>query len=172
MKYFWLAYTALSHIFQNFHDFELTTLKTGFCLCDDCSVRFFAGGSIVCIFLLCNDPISIIQANFNHNTIDLMYFCYQNMFHVFPVRTMNVISVLLFIFPYSHDSSTFYSFPFILTDHMSGNRIAKERLLAERKRWRSDHPQNFYAKPEMNEDGTMNLMKWKCGIPGRAGVSV
>lgn len=53
---------------------------------------------------------------------------------------------------------------------MSGNRLAKERLLAERKRWRSDHPPNFYAKPDVNEDGTMNLMKWKCGIPGRPGV--
>jgi len=54
---------------------------------------------------------------------------------------------------------------------MSANRMAKERLLAERKRWRSDHPPNFYAKPEINDDGSVNLMRWRCGIPGRAGTS-
>uniref|UniRef100_A0A0A9WHW0 SUMO-conjugating enzyme ubc9 n=1 Tax=Lygus hesperus TaxID=30085 RepID=A0A0A9WHW0_LYGHE len=47
------------------------------------------------------------------------------------------------------------------------SRIARERLYAERKRWRVDHPANFYAKPTINADGTTNIMKWQCGIPGK-----
>jgi hypothetical protein len=28
----------------------------------------------------------------------------------------------------------------------------------------------FFARPMKSADGTMNLMKWECGIPGKAGV--
>ncbi|RKP04369.1 SUMO conjugating enzyme Hus5 [Thamnocephalis sphaerospora] len=28
----------------------------------------------------------------------------------------------------------------------------------------------FYARPCKNEDGTMDLMNWECGIPGREGT--
>jgi len=47
---------------------------------------------------------------------------------------------------------------------MSG--IALGRLVEERKAWRRDHPHGFYARPGKNQDGSLNLMKWECGIPG------
>ena len=50
---------------------------------------------------------------------------------------------------------------------MSG--IARSRLQAERRQWRKDHPFGFAAKPVV-EDGTQNLMKWKCKIPGKKGT--
>ncbi len=31
--------------------------------------------------------------------------------------------------------------------------------------------QGFYAKPAKAADGSMNLMDWEVGIPGKAGVS-
>ena len=40
----------------------------------------------------------------------------------------------------------------------------------ERKAWRKDHPYGFHAKPESKADGSSNLMKWKTGIPGKAGT--
>jgi hypothetical protein len=36
--------------------------------------------------------------------------------------------------------------------------------------WRKEHPHGFYARPEVNGDGSTNLFKWKCGIPGKDGV--
>jgi ubiquitin-conjugating enzyme E2 I len=50
---------------------------------------------------------------------------------------------------------------------MSG--IARGRLQEERKQWRIDHPVGFYARPS-KADGVVNLMKWDCGIPGKAGT--
>ena len=38
------------------------------------------------------------------------------------------------------------------------------------KAWRKDHPPGFFARPEQNPDGSANLMKWTCGIPGRKGT--
>jgi hypothetical protein len=32
--------------------------------------------------------------------------------------------------------------------------------------------QGFFARPTTNPDGSMNLMKWECGIPGKKAVSV
>lgn len=51
---------------------------------------------------------------------------------------------------------------------MSG--IARARLAAERKNWRKEHPLGFYARPETNKDGSTNLFRWKCGIPGKTGT--
>ena len=51
---------------------------------------------------------------------------------------------------------------------MSG--ISAGRLKEERKAWRRDHPAMFYARPTRKEDGQTDLMKWECGIPGKAGV--
>ncbi|KAI8336201.1 SUMO-conjugating enzyme ubc9 [Chlamydoabsidia padenii] len=45
--------------------------------------------------------------------------------------------------------------------------IARGRLMEERKQWRKDHPHGFWARPEKNPDGTLNLMVWNCGIPGK-----
>ncbi|XP_059174451.1 SUMO-conjugating enzyme UBC9-B-like [Physella acuta] len=45
------------------------------------------------------------------------------------------------------------------------------RLAEERKAWRKDHPFGFVATPTKNADGTMNLMKWDCKIPGKKGTS-
>lgn len=36
--------------------------------------------------------------------------------------------------------------------------------------WRKDHPPGFFARPEQNPDGSANLMKWTCGIPGKKGT--
>lgn len=49
----------------------------------------------------------------------------------------------------------------------SSNSIVIGRLQEERKLWRKDHPHGFYAKPTQNTDGSLNLMKWECGIPGK-----
>jgi ubiquitin-conjugating enzyme E2 I len=44
-------------------------------------------------------------------------------------------------------------------------------LKKERKDWRSDHPFGFVAKPmENKEDGTTNMLKWVCEIPGPKGT--
>ena len=68
---------------------------------------------------------------------------------------------------------------------MSG--IAQARLSEERKCWRKDHPFGFiarglsslytdlhdyhkYSRPMKNADGTMNLMLWEYGIPGKKGT--
>ena len=48
--------------------------------------------------------------------------------------------------------------------------IAEARLSQERKAWRKDRPEGFIAKPVRRGDGTMNLMLWEFGIPGRAGT--
>ena len=48
---------------------------------------------------------------------------------------------------------------------MSG--IAQARLSEERKAWRKDHPFGFIARPMKNPDGSLNLMLWEYGIPGK-----
>ncbi|KAI9468702.1 putative ubiquitin--protein ligase hus5 [Coemansia mojavensis] len=48
---------------------------------------------------------------------------------------------------------------------MSG--ISQSRLMEERKQWRKDHPFGFYARPQKNAKGEMNMMCWECGIPGK-----
>lgn len=47
------------------------------------------------------------------------------------------------------------------------NAIAIARLNEERKNWRKDHPQGFYAKLTKKSDGSLNIMSWECGIPGK-----
>lgn len=51
---------------------------------------------------------------------------------------------------------------------MSG--VALARLAAERSAWRKDHPHKFVAKPETNADGSTDLMRWRCVIPGKEGT--
>lgn len=41
------------------------------------------------------------------------------------------------------------------------------RLNEERKQWRRDHPFGFYAKPQRNPQGVLDLKVWECGIPGK-----
>ncbi|KAI0473255.1 ubiquitin carrier protein [Xylariaceae sp. FL0804] len=41
------------------------------------------------------------------------------------------------------------------------------RLGEERKQWRKDHPFGFWARPQKNPQGVMNLQVWECGIPGK-----
>ena len=66
---------------------------------------------------------------------------------------------------------------------MSG--IAEQRLSEERKSWRKDHPFGFIARcsttssnpsilstlprPMRSGEGSMNLMSWEFGIPGKKG---
>lgn len=45
--------------------------------------------------------------------------------------------------------------------------LARNRLLMERKSWRKNKPFGFHARPETKADGTMDLMRWKCFIPGK-----
>lgn len=51
---------------------------------------------------------------------------------------------------------------------MEGNSIVIGRLQEERKMWRRDHPHGFYAKPASHADGGTDLLRWNCGIPGKA----
>ncbi|AOA62480.1 SUMO-conjugating enzyme [Komagataella phaffii CBS 7435] len=46
--------------------------------------------------------------------------------------------------------------------------LCKSRLQEERKQWRKDHPFGFFAKPSKSPDGSLNLMYWTAGIPGKA----
>ena len=69
--------------------------------------------------------------------------------------------------------------------------ISAARLTEERKAWRRDHPFGFIAvistilffafqcafslfrfqRPSKSADGTLNLLNWECGIPGKTGTS-
>lgn len=53
---------------------------------------------------------------------------------------------------------------------MSGTSLAQARLREERKAWRRDKPFGFWAKPVDNPDGTLDIMKWESGIPGKVGT--
>ena len=48
--------------------------------------------------------------------------------------------------------------------------LAVNRLRQERKNWRKDHPAGFWARPDVNSDSSMNLLKWVAGIPGKVGT--
>ncbi|KAN0006637.1 hypothetical protein ACTFIU_003353 [Dictyostelium citrinum] len=48
--------------------------------------------------------------------------------------------------------------------------LAQTRLTEERKAFRKDHPVGFHARPVTNADDTLNLLKWTCGVPGKAGT--
>ena len=53
---------------------------------------------------------------------------------------------------------------------VSCNSIASIRLQEERKLWRKDRPFGFHARPTVNCDGSINFMRWECGIPGKPGI--
>lgn len=36
-----------------------------------------------------------------------------------------------------------------------------------RKQWRKDHPFGFFARPQKNPQGGLDLKTWECGIPGK-----
>ena len=48
--------------------------------------------------------------------------------------------------------------------------LAKQRLAIERKSWRKDHPHGFVAKPAAMRDGSLQLLRWECKVPGKAGT--
>lgn len=48
---------------------------------------------------------------------------------------------------------------------MSG--IARGRLAEERKSWRKNHPHGFVARPDTLPDGSLDLMTWRCVLPGK-----
>ena len=48
--------------------------------------------------------------------------------------------------------------------------MAEQRLLSERKAWRKDHPPDMVAKPSTKSDGSTNVFKWDCRIPGKKGT--
>ena len=58
----------------------------------------------------------------------------------------------------------------IAVDQRGMSSLAKLRLQEERKGWKSDHPVGFWAKPIKAADGSIDLLQWEAGIPGRAGV--
>lgn len=35
------------------------------------------------------------------------------------------------------------------------------------KQWRRDHPFGFVAKPQKTPQGTLDLKRWECAIPGK-----
>lgn len=51
------------------------------------------------------------------------------------------------------------------------SKLCLERLAAERKAWRKDHPFGFVAKPIKDSSGNFNLKKWSCVIPGKKNTS-
>lgn len=51
---------------------------------------------------------------------------------------------------------------------MSG--LAIGRLAAERKNWRKDYPEGFYARPIKKADNSTDMMIWEAGIPGKTGT--
>ncbi|KAK9463921.1 ubiquitin-conjugating enzyme/RWD-like protein [Lipomyces oligophaga] len=49
--------------------------------------------------------------------------------------------------------------------------LCLNRLQQERKQWRRDHPFGFYAKPLKLADGSLDLLTWSVGIPGKKGTN-
>ncbi|OLL25216.1 SUMO-conjugating enzyme ubc9 [Neolecta irregularis DAH-3] len=49
--------------------------------------------------------------------------------------------------------------------------LSRNRLQEERKQWRKDHPYGFFAKPNKAPDGSLDLMNWSVGIPGKPNTS-
>lgn len=45
--------------------------------------------------------------------------------------------------------------------------LCQNRLSEERKQWRKDHPFGFVAKPAKTSQGTLDLKKWECSVPGK-----
>ncbi|KAK0703286.1 ubiquitin-conjugating enzyme/RWD-like protein [Lasiosphaeria miniovina] len=45
--------------------------------------------------------------------------------------------------------------------------LCQNRLREERKQWRKDHPFGFFARPQKNSQGVLDLKVWECGIPGK-----
>ncbi|KAJ5176323.1 SUMO conjugating enzyme (UbcI) [Penicillium canariense] len=39
--------------------------------------------------------------------------------------------------------------------------------VSHRKQWRRDHPFGFVAKPQRTSQGTLDLKRWECAIPGK-----
>ncbi|KAG2499299.1 hypothetical protein HYH03_002877 [Edaphochlamys debaryana] len=46
--------------------------------------------------------------------------------------------------------------------------MADQRLLGERKRFRKERPYGFVAKPATRADGSVDMRRWQCRIPGPA----
>ena len=53
---------------------------------------------------------------------------------------------------------------------MSSTDIAVGRLTEERKNWRKEHPDDFYARPVTKADNSTDLRHWETGIPGKKGT--
>ncbi|KRX77738.1 SUMO-conjugating enzyme UBC9-A [Trichinella sp. T6] len=51
-------------------------------------------------------------------------------------------------------------------DKQSLVNTRRNRLLEERRIWRKNHPPGFIAKPVVAPDGTLELRKWECWVPG------
>ncbi|KAJ5745411.1 SUMO conjugating enzyme Hus5 [Penicillium odoratum] len=45
--------------------------------------------------------------------------------------------------------------------------LCLNRLQEERKQWRRDHPFGFVAKPYKTPQGTLDLKRWECAVPGK-----
>ena len=45
--------------------------------------------------------------------------------------------------------------------------LALDRLREERKTWRREKPFGFWARPCTATDGSLDLMRWEAGIPGK-----
>lgn len=53
---------------------------------------------------------------------------------------------------------------------LTRNSIVTARLAEERRNWRRDRPPGFSAVPATNLDGSLDMFKWECGIPGKDGT--
>lgn len=86
---------------------------------------------------------------------------FYNMSHTFFEATTLFffrVQELFLPFKFNHLSSSLSTM---------ANVICKNRLAEERKLWRKDHPFGFFARPAKLEDGSLNLMLWNAGIPGK-----
>lgn len=54
----------------------------------------------------------------------------------------------------------------LLTDTCTTQSTTTPRLAEERKKWRKDHPPGFVARPTTAADGSTDLMRWDCKVPG------
>lgn len=98
-------------------------------------------------------------------------------------RNWNLLRIQYFTIP-----SASYPFNFVASDQRENsltfamalcqNRLQEERYAVEpfccdlctdplSKQWRRDHPFGFYAKPQRNAQGVLDLKVWECGIPGK-----
>jgi hypothetical protein len=55
----------------------------------------------------------------------------------------------------------------IYTEKRSFRQECADHRRSHSKQWRRDHPFGFVAKPQKTAQGTLDLKRWECAVPGK-----